>query len=102
MISECRRHGSYRELANSLFIINMPSTVIAEMNYNAEKQILRIRFVSGLIYEYLSVPEEIFAEMKKSGSKGNFLNTRIKGNYRYKKVNNGQTGTAPTKEGVAP
>jgi Na+/citrate or Na+/malate symporter len=65
----------------------MPSTVIADMNYNAGSSILRIRFVSGLIYEYQKVPEKIFRAMQRAGSKGNFLNRYIKGNYDYKKIN---------------
>jgi hypothetical protein len=65
----------------------MPSTVIADMNYNAGNSTLRIRFVSGLIYEYQKVPEKIFRAMQRAGSKGAFLNQYIKGNYDYKKIN---------------
>jgi len=64
----------------------MPSTFIADMKYNEETQALEIRFVSGLIYEYQKVPPEVYDEMKKAFSKGNFLNQRIKGTYAFKKV----------------
>ena len=64
----------------------MPSTVIAHMNYDALREILRIHFVSGLVYEYKKVPEKVYAALKQSGSKGSFLNQHIKGNYEYKKI----------------
>jgi len=64
----------------------MPSTVIADMKYNEETCVLRIRFLSGLVYEYQKVPPEVYKEMRKAFSKGTFLNQHIKGNYAFKKV----------------
>ena len=64
----------------------MPSTVIAYMNYDESKSLLRVGFVSGMVYEYNNVPVEVYREMKTSGSKGAFLNNRIKGHYPFKKV----------------
>jgi hypothetical protein len=66
----------------------MPSTVISGMSHDAEKNTLRVEFVSGLIYEYLDVPEEIFIAMKTSGAKGIYLNKHIKGKYSFKKIEN--------------
>ena len=56
------------------------------MSYDADRQRLRIVYVSGRVYDYLDVPASIYEEMKSSGSKGTFLNTRIKGQYKFKKV----------------
>jgi hypothetical protein len=64
----------------------MPSTVVAHMEYNAETQILRITFVSGLIYDYQNVPQHMYDRMKAAKSKGIFLNRHIKGNYDYIKI----------------
>ena len=64
----------------------MPSTVIAEIKYDLDKQILQIRFVSGLVYNYLEVPEEIFEGLKYSRSKGIFFNRYIKDQYEFVKV----------------
>ena len=64
----------------------MPSTVIASYNYDEVKQILRIKFISGLVYEYKNVPSEVYIEMKKTTSKGSFLNKHIKNNYEFVKV----------------
>ncbi|MCH5598862.1 KTSC domain-containing protein [Niabella ginsengisoli] len=45
----------------------------------------RFRYISGSIYEYKDVPADIYEEMKGAFSKGQFLNAKIKGRYRYKK-----------------
>jgi hypothetical protein len=64
----------------------MPSTVIAFMHYNIETSVLKIGFVSGLEYEYKNVPEEIYNQLKTSGSKGIYFNEHIKGRYKFEKV----------------
>ena len=64
----------------------MPSTVIASMNYNAETATLRVTFVSGVIYDYKNVPEEVYVAMKTSGAKGIYLNQHIKGKYEFEKI----------------
>jgi hypothetical protein len=64
----------------------MPSTVVASFNYNRETSALYVVFVSGAIYEYLDVPENIYKQMKTFRSKGTFLNVFIKGKYRFKKL----------------
>ena len=64
----------------------MPSSVVADMEYNKEKSSLRITYTSGAVYDYIDVPPEVFNEMKIAGSKGTFLNYMIKGKYRYKKI----------------
>jgi hypothetical protein len=65
----------------------MPSTVVADMTYDEKGKKLRIRFVSGLVYEYLEVPETVVSSMRQSGSKGTFLNRHIKGHYKYRRLN---------------
>jgi hypothetical protein len=64
----------------------MPSTVVAHMEYNVSRQTLRITFVSGLVYNYLHVPERVYNNMKAATSKGTFLNKHIKGKYDFEKV----------------
>lgn len=64
----------------------MPSSVVAAMNYDEASSTLRITFVSGMIYDYKNVPEQVYLDMKASGSKGVFLNQKIKGKYRFKKI----------------
>jgi len=56
------------------------------MHYDRDTATLRIIFVSGLVYDYKNVPEEVYEAMKRSGSKGIYLNKHIKGHYEYEKV----------------
>ena len=64
----------------------MPSTVIAQMDYDKGTNVLQIVFVSGTVYDYLDVPETVFSEMRSAKSKGVFLNQRIKPFYAYRKI----------------
>jgi len=64
----------------------MPSSVIAHMSYKPGTATLRIRFVSGMVYDYKKVPPEIYDAMKSSDSRGGFLNKHIKGQYSFKKI----------------
>jgi hypothetical protein len=66
----------------------MPSSVVAEITYDDETEILRIIFVSGMAYDYRKVPLEVYEAMKASGSKWTFFNQHIKGNYEFKKFMN--------------
>ena len=67
-------------------IINMPSTVVASMQYDAERSVLTVVYVSGSVYRYFKVPAQVYAAMKISSSKGTYLNRYIKGNYAFEKV----------------
>jgi hypothetical protein len=64
----------------------MPSTVISSINYDAGSNTLRIIFVSGMIYDYKNVPEEVYLSLKNSGAKGIFLNQKIKGKFSFEKI----------------
>jgi hypothetical protein len=64
----------------------MPSSVVRYFSYDAEARRLRVHFVSGNVYDYLEVPLKVFEAMKKSGSKGTFLNIRIKGKYEFEQI----------------
>ena len=64
----------------------MPSSVVAEIKYDKLSHTLRIIYVSGTMYDYKNVPEEIYASMKTASSKGTFLNQNIKGKYEFEKV----------------
>jgi len=64
----------------------MPSSVVAAIKYDAESSRLRVIYVSGMVYDYKDVPEEVWRAMKASFSKGAFLNQHIKGKYDFEKV----------------
>lgn len=64
----------------------MPSSVVAKYDYNPQTSVLRVIYVSGAVYDYLNVPEEVYEAMKKYTSKGTYLNKFIKPNYEFNKV----------------
>lgn len=64
----------------------MPSTVIAFMDYNIETAILQIHFISGLVYAYENIPEEIYNQLRSSTAKGIYFNRYIKSRYNFKKL----------------
>jgi hypothetical protein len=64
----------------------MPSTVISSINYEDDSNTLRIIFVSGMIYDYKNVPEDVYFSLKISGAKGIFLNQKIKGKFPFEKI----------------
>ena len=64
----------------------MPSSVVARIEYDTLSHTLRIVYVSGMMYDYKKVPEQIYAAMKTAFSKGTFLNKYIKGKYEFDKV----------------
>ena len=47
---------------------------------------LRIRFVSGTVYDYKGVPKELYEKFRSAISKGKFLNEEIKEKYRFEKI----------------
>jgi len=56
------------------------------MHYYPESCTLRIRYVSGMVYDYKNVPERVYNDMKKSFSKGTFLNKYIKDKFPFEKI----------------
>ena len=66
----------------------MPSSVVAEIKYDKLSHTLRISYVSGMMYDYKGVPEQVYTAMKTALSKGMFLNKYIKGKYEFEKIRN--------------
>lgn len=64
----------------------MPSSVIAAIHYDVETSTLRIIYVSGSIYDYKNVPEEIYIALKTSRLKGVYLNQYIKDRFTFERV----------------
>lgn len=64
----------------------MPSSVIAHISYQAEKQALTVVFNSGDVYLYEKVPEKIYKEFKAAISKGKYLNRKLKKHFMGKKI----------------
>lgn len=62
------------------------SSNIAEIGYDENQRILEVLFHSGTLYQYFEVPPHIFTELMQTSSIGQYVNTNIKGNFRYARV----------------
>jgi hypothetical protein len=62
------------------------SSNIASVGYDEEQQIMEIVFHDGRVYHYLEVPPERVLSLLRAESKGRFLNSDIKPNFRYRAV----------------
>lgn len=65
-------------------IFIMPSSVIAHFSYDAASSALTITFLSGNVYVYQKVPENVYKALKAAGSKGRYFNFYIKDKFRFK------------------
>jgi hypothetical protein len=61
------------------------SSNIEAIRYLDQSQELEVRFLSGAVYTYHNVPQEIYEEMLNSDSKGSYLNRAIKRTYEFSK-----------------
>jgi KTSC domain len=64
----------------------MPSTVIANFDYEPESEKLTVLFKSGRTYVYQQVPEDVFRAFASARSKGAFFNHRIRDNYAFEEL----------------
>lgn len=64
----------------------MPSSVIQSFEYDACRKELLVIFRSGRRYLYEDVPEETYAAMRKSFSKGEFFNQHIRERFTFRTV----------------
>lgn len=62
--------------------INVVSSNIMAYRYFSPTKQLQVRFKTGKTYCYFDVPESVYDELENAISKGNFLNSTIKPNYR--------------------
>ena len=62
------------------------SSNISSIGYDAGTETLEIEFLSGSIYQYYNVPQNMYDQLIQAGSKGRFLNTYIKNAYPYSRV----------------
>jgi hypothetical protein len=64
----------------------MPSSVIKYFSYDAATKILKVVFVTDMVYLYKNVPERIYKMLKASGSKGRYFNSNIKDKFKFQKL----------------
>lgn len=67
-------------------LIDVSSSNIRQIGYDADTQTLGIVFNKGDLYHYNDVPEEVFEEMQRTASVGRFFHSEIRGKYDYQNM----------------
>jgi hypothetical protein len=62
------------------------STSIASVGFDADNEMLEVQFVSGSIYRYREVEEDVYDRFLAASSKGSFFNEHIKDAYLCEQV----------------
>jgi hypothetical protein len=66
--------------------IPVQSSTLKSVKYDPKTLALEIEFLNGNIYQYFDVPQAVHDELMRTESHGKFLNSQIKGQYRYAKL----------------
>ena len=64
----------------------MPSSVIADFEYDPERAQLSVTFVSGRAYRYFLVPPDCVDRFTSAQSKGHFFNKYIRDKYPCREI----------------
>ncbi|WP_404655823.1 KTSC domain-containing protein [Bradyrhizobium sp. USDA 336] len=59
---------------------------MAEIGYDPDSRILEVLFKTGSVYQYFEVPGRLYEELMQASSIGGFINSNVKGQYRYARV----------------
>lgn len=62
------------------------SSNLASVGYDSATQTLEIEFLSGWVYQYYNVPENLYDQLMRAGSKGRFLHQYIRNAYPYSRI----------------
>lgn len=62
------------------------SSTVASVGYDPKTQTLEVEFHNGSVYQYFDVPSHVYDALMSAASKGSFLNSNIKGAYRYARL----------------
>lgn len=65
-------------------MVSVSSSNVAAVGW--ENNVLHVHFLNGGQYTYDGVPQEEFENLKNADSVGQYLNSKIKPNYTFKKV----------------
>jgi len=67
-------------------MIKVSSSNIDSIGYNAKNEILRVKFLTGAIYDYLKVSLSEYTNLIGASSVGRYINESIKPNYGTVKI----------------
>lgn len=62
------------------------SSAIVSVGYDTSRRILELEYVDGDVYQYFDVPMALHQALLDAPSIGQFVNTEIKGKFRYQQL----------------
>lgn len=65
------------------------SSNVAGFRYRHREQVLEVKFLDGSAYAYLDVPESVYDDMFSANSKGQFVWERLRDDFAFSKIANG-------------
>ena len=71
-------------------LIEVDSSMIRAVKYDAKKQELEVWFNTGGVYCYEEVPQEVYDELLEASSKGRFMRDAVIDCYPYSRVSKGR------------
>ena len=74
------------EIIGTKFICEVKSSNFKRAEYDTVTKHLIIEFNTGIRYEYLDVPHQLFTQMRTSESQGKFFSSKIAKSYKFKKL----------------
>ena len=66
--------------------MDVDSAAIQEIDYDAERAKLVVRFQTGERYVYVGVPAEVCRSLREAPSRGRFFRARIRDRYPYNRL----------------
>ncbi|HEX8744586.1 MAG TPA: KTSC domain-containing protein [Thermoleophilaceae bacterium] len=64
--------------------VPVESDALSSVGY--EDETLEIEFSSGTVYQYYDVPEDVYEELMRATSHGEFFSDQIRDHFRYARV----------------
>ncbi len=65
---------------------SVKSRILRSVGYDDSKKILEIEFSSGLVYQYLGVPEKVHADLMHSDEIGKYFSEKVRPKFQTKQV----------------
>lgn len=62
------------------------SSNVASVGYDPQTMTLEVEFLGGSVYQYFDVPESEYSGLIGADTVGGYLNSNIKGRYRYARI----------------
>jgi hypothetical protein len=62
------------------------SESIAAIGYDDDAEVLEVEFVSGAVYRYRGVSQDVFDDLRQAPSKGAYFNACIRDAYAWEQV----------------